>query len=315
MLESLLEPHPGLTARSLLLHLPALNVTRRVMTCASRSTPSPQRTWTAGERPARCSIPSRCWAFPATATTAPLPSTTIGTTSRSIPARADTRVFRVEPSRHPGRASPLADCVGQVRHPRGRAPRGSAPGPRGPRPRPRTGGFRSRTARARARPRTRRSGPRSCTRRIVAAPPAMRTSRSPAASRARSSAVSMPSLTKWKVVPPAAPRAHASRASRRRPACGTAPPPATTAHRASNMRLPITLAPVRSNVCRAMSLSRPSSPPSPNFRFSRKNRVGKAHACSFHPLGHAALQFQILRSLLGRGSKPFHRLGDDEPVQ
>jgi hypothetical protein len=30
---------------------------------------------------------------------------------------------------------------------------------------------------------------------------------------------------------------------------------------ASNMRLPITLAPVRSNVSRAMSVSRPSSPP------------------------------------------------------
>ena len=46
------------------------------------------------------------------------------------------------------------------------------------------------------------------------------------------------------------------------------------------MRLPITLAPVRSNVSRAMSLSRPSSPPSPSFRFSRKNRRGKTHCCS-----------------------------------
>ena len=46
------------------------------------------------------------------------------------------------------------------------------------------------------------------------------------------------------------------------------------------MRLPITLAPVRSNVSRAMSLSRPSSPPSPSFRFSRKNRCGNIHCCS-----------------------------------
>src|SRR4029079_10865344 len=37
---------------------------------------------------------------------------------------------------------------------------------------------------------------------IVSPPPAMRTSRSPAASRAWSSALSMPSLTKWKMVPP-----------------------------------------------------------------------------------------------------------------
>ena len=49
---------------------------------------------------------------------------------------------------------------------------------------------------------------------------------------------------------------------------------------ASNMRLPMTLAPVRSCVACAMSLSSPSSPPSPSFRFSRKNRSGKAHACS-----------------------------------
>src|SRR5689334_10244558 len=47
--------------------------------------------------------------------------------------------------------------------------------------------------------------------RIVAPPPAMRTSRLPAAARAWSSAVSMPSLTKWKVVPPA--RFHGSRFS------------------------------------------------------------------------------------------------------
>ena len=46
------------------------------------------------------------------------------------------------------------------------------------------------------------------------------------------------------------------------------------------MRLPITLAPVRSNVWRAMSLSRPSSPPPPSFRFSRMNRVGNTHRCS-----------------------------------
>ena len=50
------------------------------------------------------------------------------------------------------------------------------------------------------------------------------------------------------------------------------------------MRLPITLAPVRSNVSRTMSLSRPSSPPSPSFRFSRKNRCGKIHPLQFHPL-------------------------------
>ena len=37
----------------------------------------------------------------------------------------------------------------------------------------------------------------------VLAPPAMQTLRSPAASRARSSATSTPSVTKWKVVPPA----------------------------------------------------------------------------------------------------------------
>lgn len=45
------------------------------------------------------------------------------------------------------------------------------------------------------------------------------------------------------------------------------------------MRLPMTLAPVRSNVFRATSLSRPSSPPSPSPRFSRKNRSGKTHCC------------------------------------
>jgi hypothetical protein len=46
------------------------------------------------------------------------------------------------------------------------------------------------------------------------------------------------------------------------------------------MRLPITLAPVRSNVARAMSLSGPSSPPAPSLRLSRKNRCGKIHSCS-----------------------------------
>ena len=46
------------------------------------------------------------------------------------------------------------------------------------------------------------------------------------------------------------------------------------------MRLPMMLTPVRSNVSRAMSLSRPFSPPSPSFKFSRKNRCGKIHCCS-----------------------------------
>ena len=48
---------------------------------------------------------------------------------------------------------------------------------------------------------------------MVAPPPAMRTSRSPAALRAWSSAGSMPSLTKWKLRPRSS-RAHASRAQR-----------------------------------------------------------------------------------------------------
>jgi hypothetical protein len=71
----------------------------------------------------------------------------------------------------------------------------------------------------------------------------------------------MPSLTKWKVVPPG--RSHGSRL-----VCVTTKTGvwkgASSAHAcspASNMRLPITLAPVRSNVSRAMSVSRPSSPP------------------------------------------------------
>ena len=46
------------------------------------------------------------------------------------------------------------------------------------------------------------------------------------------------------------------------------------------MRLPMTLAPVRSYVARAMSLSMPSSPPSPSLRFSRNQRCGNNHACS-----------------------------------
>ena len=60
----------------------------------------------------------------------------------------------------------------------------------------------------------------------------MRMSRSPASSRAWRSALSMPSLTKWNVVPPC--RSHGSRSCvrhARRPACGTAPPPASIARR------------------------------------------------------------------------------------
>ena len=90
----------------------------------------------------------------------------------------------------------------------------------------------------------------------------------------------MPSLTKWKVVPPG--RSQGSRFS-----CVTTKTGvwngASSGHACSprsNMRLPITLAPVRSNVSRTMSLSRPSSPPSPSFRFSWKNRSGKIHCCS-----------------------------------
>src|SRR4051812_41228320 len=76
----------------------------------------------------------------------------------------------------------------------------------------------------------------------------MRTSRSPAASRAWSSAASMPSLTKRKVVPPG--RSQGSRFS-----CVTTKTGvwngASGGHDGSprsNMRLPITLAPVRWNV-------------------------------------------------------------------
>jgi hypothetical protein len=42
---------------------------------------------------------------------------------------------------------------------------------------------------------------------------------------------------------------------------------------ASNMRLPITLAPVRSNVSRAMSVSRPSSPPDQRPPYDRRADV------------------------------------------
>ncbi len=115
--------------------------------------------------------------------------------------------------------------------------------------------------------------------RIVAPPPAMRTSRSPAASRAWSSAVSMPSLTKWKVVLPG--RSQGSRSSCVATKTGVWNG-ASSGHirsPASNMRLPMTLAPVRSNVSRTTSLSRPSWPP-PSVRFSRKNRVGNIHCCS-----------------------------------
>ena len=52
-----------------------------------------------------------------------------------------------------------------------------APGPCGPRPRPRTGGLRRRTARATARSRTRRPGLVFTYSKIVAPPPAIRTSR------------------------------------------------------------------------------------------------------------------------------------------
>ena len=62
---------------------------------------------------------------------------------------------------------------------------------------------------------------------------------------------------------------------------------------ASNMRLPMTLAPVRSNVSRTMSLSRPSSPPSPSVRFSGKNRVREDPLLQFHPL----LPHQLLAGL------------------
>src|SRR4051794_32748234 len=78
----------------------------------------------------------------------------------------------------------------------------------------------------------------------------MRTSRSPAASQAWSSADPMPSLTKWKVVPPG--RSQGSRFS-----CVTTKTGvwngASSGHicsPASNIRLPMTLAPVRSNVSR-----------------------------------------------------------------
>ena len=90
----------------------------------------------------------------------------------------------------------------------------------------------------------------------------------------------MPSLTKWKVVPPG--RSQGSRFSWVTTKTGVWNG-ASSGHAfspASNMRLPITLAPVRSNVSRTMSLSRPSSPPSPSFRFSRMNRCGNTHACS-----------------------------------
>ena len=59
------------------------------------------------------------------------------------------------------------------------------------------------------------------------------------------------------------------------------------------MRLPITLAPVRSCVSRTMSFSRPSSPPSPSFRFSWKNRWGNTHRCSSI---HCAIQRCMSRS-------------------
>ena len=164
--------------------------------------------------------------------------------------------------------------------PSGRFPRGLAPGPRG----------RASTPSNRRIPEPNSTGesaienssikPAFTYSRIVAPPPAMRTSRSPAALRAWSRADSMPLLTKWKVVPPG--RSQGSRFS-----CVTTKTGvwngASSGHicsPASNMRLPITLAPVRSNVSRAMSLSRPSSPPSPSFKFSRKNRSGKTHCCS-----------------------------------
>jgi hypothetical protein len=70
------------------------------------------------------------------------------------------------------------------------------------------------------------------------AAPAMRTSRSPATCRAWSSAGSMPSLTKWKVVRPVAAWGHASGGSRRRPACGTASPAAKPAHRGRTCACP-----------------------------------------------------------------------------
>jgi hypothetical protein len=83
----------------------------------------------------------------------------------------------------------------------------------------------------------------------------------------------MPSLTKWKVVPPG--RSHGSRL-----VCVTTKTGvwkgASSAHAcspASNMRLPITLAPVRSNVSRAMSVSRPSSPPDQRPPYDRRADV------------------------------------------
>ena len=66
----------------------------------------------------------------------------------------------------------------------------------------------------------------------------MPTSRSPAASRARSSGDWMPSLTKWNVVPPAAPMGHASGAPADDPVWNGA----SSGHACSptsNMRLPI----------------------------------------------------------------------------
>ncbi len=90
----------------------------------------------------------------------------------------------------------------------------------------------------------------------------------------------MPSLTKLKVVPPG--RSQGSRFSCVTTKTGVwnGASSGQVASPASNMRLPITLAPVRSNVSRTMSLSRPSSPPSPSFRFSRRNRCGNIHCCS-----------------------------------
>jgi hypothetical protein len=87
--------------------------------------------------------------------------------------------------------------------------------------------------------------------RIVAAPPAMRTSRSPATSRAWSSAAPMPWLTKWKMVSPGGSQGSRFSCVTTNTGVWNGASSGQACSPASNMRLPMTLAPVRSNVSRA----------------------------------------------------------------
>src|SRR5215212_6033776 len=97
------------------------------------------------------------------------------------------------------------------------------------------------------------------------------------ASGACRNALSIPSLTKWNVVPPG--RSQGLRTCLVNTKTGVWKGASSGQKRSppSNIRLPMMLTPVRLKVSSRMRLSWPVSPPSPSWRFSRKNRCWETH--------------------------------------